>query len=239
VEQDGGLNPLLAVLAMTKTSTGPVPTDQQVSIFVIPPGAQAGFLISPERMLMDLLCPKFSLVWPNCRPTDFEYAADMLQLKQGRGFDLPSFTYEGLTYTPHMETLFVSIHEQTLQIDSFTTVPVSPGITATCRSTLTYSIGLASNQNGQTLSFSELPNQPTPIHDIVYADSVTDAQKTINTIAVWGAVISILLAPETLGLSLLVGGLVFGLLAGLTDGTLDEIEKYHLDDAPAIDMLTI
>lgn len=222
----------LGVLCMT--STDPKPDQQQLSAFAVPDNCEAAFLISPKRVLKDILLPSMTGVWPNLDANDIEIASNdqILQLKSGKSFNLPDFVKDGDTYTPVVTSFSLEIMVDEFKVDTHTEVEVSPGIYATCTATYWYKVGLGKNQNGdECLTFSESrPPDKTPGSR---ADPwVQGLQKAMQVITV---VLTVLLFVVDPAIGVLVGVLLTGIAVG--EYEINSIQRNAKGDAPGLDDL--
>lgn len=225
---------ILGVLCMTggrSTSTNV----QQVNPATIPSSSRAGFLVSRERFLKDLILPTIPLQWPHAKPGDFEVTSDndYLNLKDGRSVQLPDVKHDGTNYTPYLKKFSIQIVAQTLQFDTYTEVEVSPGITAWCKSTHWYEIGIGKCKSGQTLVYKQ-HQDPVVEHGHMEAEGIKILEDILIVI---GIIVLIILSILTDGAAFIVASLIAGIVIGMAAATPRIIELVNTDDAPSVDLL--
>lgn len=222
----------LGVLCMT--SSDPAPSVQQLSAFAIPDQCDSGFLVSPRRLLADLMIPSMTGVWPKLSASDLEIASNdqILQLKSGKSFTLPDFVKNGDTYTPVVKSFSLEIMGDEMKVDTHTEVEVSPGIYATCTATYWYKVALGVNQKGeQALTFTEArAAAKTPGSR---ADPwVKGLQQAMQIISIVLVVLLLVVDPA-------IGAIIGILLAGIAVGEyeVNNIQANAKGDAPGLDDL--
>ncbi|MFB0832766.1 TULIP family P47-like protein [Brevibacillus laterosporus] len=235
---------LLGVLCMTGGRKGSVQQLQQIDPYVIPKGSIAGFLVSEERLLTDLLLPTLPMKWKKSCIQDYEviYNSDIetgnyryvLQLKQGNSIELDHVEQDGKSYTPYMKTMKIALEEDQLIFDSYTETDVGMGITAWCRSTHYYTITLGKNRDGhQTLIFQKA-KEPNSSHGTL-ASQDTEIEKWAIIIA--GLLATVIVGVCTDGATFVVTAILIGSLTGLAALEPSVIENYNNDTSPDIDLL--
>jgi hypothetical protein len=236
LDGDSPEHSLLAVLTMTGTRDGDQ-LPEQVSAAAIPPGSRAGFLVSQQRTLYDLVRPAMKLAYPGLTDTDFLLNDDgtELYLTDGTSVDLPSVDQNGSTYYPKLTNLTVKSTGQILELTSFTSTEVAAGITATCQSTHWYEVTLGTAADGQTLTFAQ-SQAPSIVHAIHQSEGSVVTELIISIVA---AIALLILIVLTDGAALVVGGLVIGLVLGADQMVPALIEKLNQDDSPSIDLLLV
>lgn len=233
INRDSLDDSILGVLCMTASSDDPKPNIQQISEFAIPDGAKSGFLISPKRVLSDLMLPYFEHVWPGCSTGDFEFVEDGLALSliDGHTISIPKIAANDKSYDGTMSRLKVSVEVDMLKFESYTTTSLSQGITAYCDAVHWYFISL--NTDKQTLEFSQAKT-PTETHGVEESKSLQDAEFW-TTLAL--GVSAVLITLLTAGTGALVAATVLGLGGVAMEAIIKGIEAGGNDDAPPIDML--
>lgn len=235
---------LLGVLCMTGGRKGSVQQLQQIDSYVIPKGSIAGFLVSEERLLTDLLLPTLSMNWKKSSVKDYEviYNSDVetgnyryvLQLKQGKSIELDPVEQNGKSYTPYMKTMKIALEVDQVIFDSYTETDVGMGITAWCRSTHYYNITLGKNNDGnQTLIFQKA-KEPDSSHG-TFASNDTVIEKW--AIAIAGVLATVIVGVCTDGATFAVTAILIGSLTGLAVLEPSIIENYNNDTSPDIDLL--
>ncbi|HYG59003.1 MAG TPA: TULIP family P47-like protein [Symbiobacteriaceae bacterium] len=235
---------ILGVLCMTGGRTGTVQQIQAIDPYAIPSGSIAGYLVSDERLLGDLMLPTLPLKWPNSSRADYEVVVGgdtstgkyqhVLQLKAGRSIQLPPVEHDGSTYTPYMKELKIAVEDNLVIFESYTETDVGMGVTAYCRTTHWYTIELGTSNNGQTLIYKEA--QSPVVDQGTHASETTEIEKWMIIVA--GVLATAVLAVVTDGAGLAVGGVIIGLLTGLAADAPDVIAAVNTDTSPNLDLLT-
>ncbi len=233
VNKDTLFDSTLGVLCMSCSSNDPKPQIQQMSDAVIPAGSQAGFLISPRRLLSDLMLPYFEHVWPGCAASDFQFDEDglALELIEGRTIPIPKIQANNKSYDGTMTRLKVTVEIDMLKFESYTTTELSPGITAYCSAVHWYFISLDSS--GQTLQFVQA-KPATQTNGVVESQALQDAEFWTE-LAIGFAVILVTVLSG--GTGALVAATVLGLAGVAMTAIIKGIESAGESDAPPIDML--
>ncbi len=227
---------VFGVLTMTGDRQPSATIFEQISPATIPSGSVAGFLISNERALLDLVRPAIMLAYPGLTVDNFQLnEQNELYLLPGITIDLPPVQHNGSTYYPQLNSLTIQSLGQEFTLNSYTTTEVAAGITAWCQTTHQYTIELATSNNGQTLSFTSL-GDPSITQGISQSAGSHLTQIIIDIIAVVALVV---LAVVTDGAALIAGGLVVGLLLGADQIVPAAIKALNTDDSPAIDLLLV
>lgn len=227
---------LFGVLCMTGGRDGSA-NNSQIAYNAIPAGSVAGFLISQERTLYDLVRPAIKLAYPGLTDDNFlmDEAAEKLYLKDGVTVDLPSAVHEGGTYYPKLKSLTVSCEGSLFTLASYTETDIGLGITATCSTIHYYTLELTDGGNGQTLGFKSF-QEPSVVNNTRQSEGATITEMII---AIAAAVALAVLTVLTDGAALIIGGLVIGLLLGADQILPPLIEKVNGDDSPSLDLLRV
>jgi len=235
---DGGslAESTFAVLCMTGKRTGETLTEQ-VSPGAIPRGSKAGFIISQERTLYDLVRPSVMLAYPGLTDQNFLMNDDAteLYLKEKTSVQLKPIKHGNDTFHPVLTQLSIKSNGNILTLTSFTSTEVAPGITATCQSTHWYTVTLGTSKNGQTLTFAEAQKASIE-HQIHQSEGSIITQLIIALVA---TIVGIILVIVTEGAALVVGGLIVGLILGADKIVPAVIEQINKDDSPSIDLLLV
>jgi hypothetical protein len=227
---------ILGVLCMTGERTGEN-LAEQISENIIPKDSIAGFAVSQERTLKDLVCPAIRYAYKGLNDDNFvlNREGNELYLKEGVSIDLGPHEYKGSTYYPKLKQLKLESNGKLFTLTSYTETEVSPGITAICQATNWYTIDLGKSKKGQTLVFKEA--QPgVVVHDIHHATGTTVTEIIVSIVA---AIALIILTIVTDGAALIVGGLVICLIMGAVTLVPDIIDAVNTDASPAIDLLMV
>ncbi|PRY27013.1 P-47 protein [Spirosoma oryzae] len=227
---------LLGVLTMTGDRTG----DQlanQLSNDIIPAQSRAGFLVSQQRTLADLVRPAIELAYPGLTAQNFllNDAGTELYLKDGVTVNLKPVDHDGSTYYPVLKQLSVESTGSILTLQSYTETEIVAGITAQCTTTNWYKVQLGTSSKGQTLQFVEA--QPADVQHVIHQSEGSIITQLV--IAIVAAIALIILTVVTAGAALVVGGLIIGLILGADMIVPDVIQDVNTDTSPSIDLLLI
>jgi hypothetical protein len=224
----------LGLLCMTSKDT--VPGTAQLSDSAVPPGCESGFLVSPRRLLADLLTPSMAAVWPKLDTADLEIASNdrMLQLKPAKTVELPVFKdSNGDSYTPVLTMFTLEIMGDQMKVDTHVETEVSPGIYGTCTATYWYKLGLGKTSTGEpALTWSEA--QPAQKQTGSRSDPGIAILKGI--LSALGAILALLALVLDPPLALIVGAVVCGIAIGQFE--INNIQDSAKGDAPGLDDLT-
>jgi len=228
---------ILAVLCMTQknSATGLI---QQVSEKLIPKGARAGFLISKERLIQNLVLPKMPAVFEGTEATDFEISSTGAAIVNANPNASFRVQHGGKHYTATIQSLELTIVGQELQLEVLTETEVSPGIRAYCQTQNFLGIKLVGKPDGsgrQTLGFFDA--RPASTKHWTTADPGIEITEEILTIV--GIVIALIAGILTDGAALVPVVIIIGLVAGGMDLTTAIIEAVGNGDAPAIDQMIL
>jgi len=229
-------NPDEAVIGVLCMTGGRPPGQnvQQVSPAIIPPGTRAGFALSRQRLLADMILPTLPLAWTNAALSQFALGTDgrSVVLVDGQSVQLPDVSHDGSTYTPYLEGFTLTISDAVIQVDARTEVDLGLGVTGWCDSTHRYTIALGTGASGQqTLVYSSV-GDPDETH------GTSESSTTTIVLVVIGLLVTLILAILTDGVALIVAGIVAGVLLGVAGVTPDIIAAVDGDQAPGIDLLT-
>jgi len=227
---------ILGVLTMTGDRTGDS-LACQISNNVIPGKSEAGFLVSQERTLADVIRPAIMQLYTNLTDKDFllNDAGTTLYLKDGVTVDINPVEHGGETYYPVLKQLSVESDGKTLTLQSYTETEIITGITACCTATNWYTIELGECDNGQTLKFVE--TQPGDVQHTIHQSKGSVITELI--ISIVAAVALLILGIVTDGAAFVVGGLIIGLIMGADMIIPSVIQLVNKDTSPAIDLLQV
>lgn len=227
---------ILGVLNMTGIRSGQS-LAEQISENAIPAGSVAGFVISQERTLVDVVRPAIMATYPGLDDDNFKLSDDKttLYLDAPDGVALAPVTHDGTTYHPVLKEMAVQASGGVVSLCSYTETPVATGFKALCTANHWYTVKLGTSSNGQTLEFVEA-QKPQIVHEIWQSPGSKLTQLIIDIVA---AIALVLLTILTDGAALVVGGLVIGLIMGADQIVPALIEKVNTDDSPAIDLLLV
>ncbi|WP_417663524.1 TULIP family P47-like protein [Pseudomonas sp.] len=227
---------ILGVLTMTGDRNGE-DLSEQISPSAIPSGSEAGFLVSQERTLYDLVRPAIMVAYPGLTDATFLMSDDKtrLYLVPDVSVDMPPVDHNGSTYYPKLTALTVETDGETYTVTSTTNTYITFGVTSETTATNWYTLNLGTSNNGQTITF--IQTQPTDQQYAVHQDPGVIITEVILSIII--GLVSLICAPLTDGASIMLGGLVIGLLLGATQITTATIESVNMDTSPAVDLLMV
>lgn len=224
----------LGILCMT--SKDPVPNIQQISAFSVPAKCSAGFLISPRRVLEDIVKPSMTAVWPKLDPNDLTVDSSglVLALNAGVNVTLPDITTkQGDTYTPVMTDFSLEVMGDELKVDAHIEIEVSLGIYATSTSTYYYRISLGTNKTGDP-AMTFVQSRPTVNTKGSRADpGIAILRTALTIIAIVLAVLALVVDPA---ISIVIGVVLAGIAVGQYE--LNNLGIAHSGDAPGLGDLT-
>lgn len=229
---------ILGILCMTdgRSAAGKV---EEISPNVIPPGSRAGFLISSERFLSEMVLPSMGIVFKGSNPSDYALATDnkSITLKGNNPVQLDDITHDGKTYAPILKSLTIATTDERLMLDATTMVEPSWEIYAYSHNVSAYNIVLHTLNNGkQTLYYQPppAPYQPTEEHWTEKGEGVEITEIIQKIIA---ALLILVIGIATDGAGFVAAALIIGLLSGVANEIPAMIAAANTDDAPPIDML--
>lgn len=148
---------------------------------------------------------------------------------------MPPVQQGSSTYYPKLTALTVETDGETFTVTSTTTTYITFGITSQTTATNWYTLNLGTSNNGQTITF--IQTQPTDQQYTVHQDPGVVITEVILSIII--GLVSVICAPLTDGASIVVGGLVIGLLLGASQIATGAIESVNKDTSPAVDLLMV
>lgn len=235
---------ILGVLCMTGGRSAGTEQIQQIDRYVIPVGSIAGYLVTQERLLADLMLPTLPLHWKNSSAQDYEVVQQgdtstgkyqhLLRLKSDRTVQLDPVEHDGSTYTPSMKAMSIAVEGSEITFETYTETPVGMGVIAYCQTTHWYTMSLGTSKNGQTLVYAE---SRTPVIDHgTHESEKSEVEKWMIIVA--GLLATAVLAVVTDGAALAVGGVIIGLLTGIAATSPEIICTVNSDASPSLDLLT-
>jgi hypothetical protein len=232
---------VLGVLGMTegRPDTGLV---QQISSVIVPPGQRAGFLVSKQRLLENLLLPAMPHVFPGSQLSDYKLsstgeaivmaATDVsFTVTTAANGDKPPQTYEA-----RIVDLQLAVEATELQLSATTVTEVSPGIHAYCENHSFLGIRLVDKPDGtQTLGFFD--SRPAITNHWTEEDpGIQITEEILGIVALLLAAVAVVV---TGGAAIGVAALIVGLVVGVMSLTTTLIQDVGKDDAPSIDSLVL
>ena len=223
----------LGVLCMT-TNASPDGLALELSPNAIPSGQRAGFLISQQRFLMELLLPSMPLVFKGSTVADYSLSTNQRSLTLNNPVQLDPITQNGKTYTPTLKSLTITANGQTLTIDSVTETEVSWEIWSYCHTTYDYDIVLMTKSDGtQTLNYQQTG---TPVKEN-WTQKGEGIEITEIIAGIIAALVTIIVGVLTGGAGFIIAGLIVGILMGVGVEVPNIISTIGTDDAPGMQML--
>jgi hypothetical protein len=214
-------NGVLGVLCMTGNRS-PDGLVQQLSSKVVPDGGMAGFLISKERLLSQLILPTMPQVFAGSSVSNFAVATDgqsISSTSDSVAFTVTTTNDDGTqTSTPsNLQSLTITVAATELQMNVLTESDVSPGIKAYCQTQDFLGLQLVNRSDGeQTLSFYDVRNaiqNKWTTED----QGIQITEEVLGFVAIVAAVV---LTVVTGGTAIAAAALVIGVVAGITAGTM-------------------
>lgn len=227
---------IFGVLTMTGKRTGEK-LSEQLSPSAIPAKSESGFLVSQERTLYDLVRPAIMVAYSGLTDENFLMSDDKtrLYLKDGVEVNMPPVKKSGSTYYPKLTSLTVETDGEIFTVTSTTSTYITFGITSETTATNWYTLDLGKSNNGQTIKF--VMTQPTDEEYTIHQDPGVIITEIILSIII--GLVSLICAPLTDGASIVIGGLIIGLLLGASQIATGVIESVNKDTSPAVDLLMV
>lgn len=232
---------VLGILCMTqgRSSEGLLP---EVSPNAIPEGSRAGFLISPERFLFELVLPTMPIVFPGSDPNAFGIGPDnrSIVLKDDEPLEL-IVEHEGNSYTTFLQRVEISTLPGQITMDVQSMVEPSWEIYSHVHNLNAYDITLhtvttGANAGQQTLFYVTPPPPYTPVMEHFVTEG-EGAEIVAGLEKIIAALITIVVGIVTDGAGFVAAALILGVLAGVAGEIPNIIASANTDDAPPIGML--
>lgn len=227
---------ILGILCMTdgRSADG---LDQEISPNAIPAGSRAGFLIAPERFIVEMLWPSMPHVYEGVKTSDFAPRTDATGLTLAAGpvliNDLPDNS--GTLHTSYLENFELSTSNQVLSIDAVTKTEVSAGIQAYTRTQATYSVQLHDlSPTQQTIYYVPVGVDVPPESWTVEDPGIAIAKIFIDIAA---AIAAFAIGVLTDGAGFVIAAVVIGVLVGVAEKVPDMVAAANSDESPSISLL--
>lgn len=224
----------MGILCMTSDDGIPRSPDglvEQLSPDAIPVGSNAGFLISQERFLTQLIWPLLPIMFPGTSKTDYSVNSDNQSIALNSAIELQEIDSDGDTYTPTLIDFTLSLLGQQITMEATTMTTIVLGIDAYAQSTYVYELVLTQNGDGEpALNFQAVGSPVTT----QWTKQTEGSIITDIIAAVIVAVVGIIITVLTDGADLLVAGIIIGLCVGVVLVTPQLIEALGADNAPSI-----
>ena len=234
---------ILGILCMTqgRTSDG---LFEEVSPNAIPSGSRAGFLISPERFLKELVLPTMPSVFPGSHPDAFDIGPDnrSIVLKNNQPLQLDiDIENETQKYSTLLQRVEISTRPGQITMDVQSIVEPSWEVYSHEHNVNSYDITLHTIQTGenagqQTLFYVTPPPPYTPV--LEHFTTVGEgAQIVAGLEKMIVAIVTVIIGIVTDGAGFVAAALILGVLAGVAGEIPNMIASANTDDAPPIGML--
>jgi len=207
----------------------------QLSGGSIPAGSRAGFSISQENVLQQMIMPAMVASFDKADSTYFSMSNLNTEIIATKNVPLDSVKYGAIDYHPEIQTLDVSIEAGTLQLHTIVHVNISPGIDAYVETTSYKTIGLApQSSGGNTLTFTDV--KPPVTHN--WTDVATGIIVTEAVVAIIGAVAGIVIGVLGASARFIIAAIIVAILFGVAALVPTLIEKFTgqgvIDDLPPV-----
>jgi hypothetical protein len=231
VGQSGGI---LAVLCMTEGRSA-AGLAQQVPSSAIPSGANAGFLISANRVLNKLILPAMPQVFSGSTAQDFQLSATGDSIENANATATFSVTdSNGDSHTATIQNLLIQMDVAQINFSLTCYGDSVAGITPYCETNSAFAIDLVAQKGGtggaQTLGFTQITNSVTH-----WTTESPDAKKTSEILAIISGIILAIATVLTDGLAFIAVALIVGLVSGGDVLTETIVKMAENDEAPSID----
>ena len=210
-------NSYFGVLNMT-SGQQPTGLTNQLPPSAIPPNCNASILVSNNMFLRQMILPGLTKSFTGTTESSFTIAANGKVIESLVNITLDKINISGSNYTPVMTSFTLQVVGDEIQIDTMTTVNISPGINVYIKATEYYSIVLVDKPDGggQTLDFAKA--REAKRDHWVKTDLWVDI--TVGIVALAGAVATTVAGKliETLArriIAVVIIGLIAGLLAAI------------------------
>ncbi|MEM7001785.1 MAG: TULIP family P47-like protein [Pseudomonadota bacterium] len=230
---------MLGILCMTQGRDASS-VAAQLSPNVIPAAAQAGFLISQERFLTQMVLPGLPRAFAGSSPSDFSLNEDGDEVVNTRPVDLQPIKNLGITYQPVMTQLNVRILGDEVIVNSVTRTDIALGTYSEVKVTTFQRLKLATKPDGsQTIVYEE----SRPAIKDHSTKSTESGEKLQLLLDIALALVALILVVLTGGAVLIVGLIIIGLLMGLKHAgpalIADAVGNKVSDRSPSIALLTM
>lgn len=229
----------LGVLCMTAGRDASKCT-RQLDRNVIPRGSVAGYLISQQRLLENVLMPVLPLYWTNSTPEDYEVAGlgdpksgnyeIVLRLKENSAIQLAPVKSGLQWFTPVMKEMTIAVQGSQLTFSACTEVTVQFDLTVICNTTHSYTIQLG--PDGKTLVYQSA-GDPTVTYEAKEGSNTALYRELVLII---GAMISALIISFTEGWGTVVGFAIVALVVGMAALAPTITKAVVSDYAPTLDL---
>lgn len=210
----------------------------QISPNAIPGSARAGFLISQERFLEQMVLPGLVQAFPGSKRSDFSLSPDRDRVINMAPIDLKPITHLGVGYQPVLTELDVRVLGDEVIVSSVTRTDIALGTYSEVKVTSFQRLKLAEKPDGSQTMIYE-PSRP-PLED--HATKSTASGEVLQALIIIAlAIVMLVLAILTAGAALIVGLIIVSLLMGLTSAApqliADVVSNKVTNDSPSLALL--
>ncbi|MGE0143691.1 MAG: TULIP family P47-like protein [Planctomycetota bacterium] len=230
---------ILGVLCMTQGRTDDN-IAAQLSPNAIPAGARAGFLISPQRFLEEMVLPALPKAFPGSSAADFGMTAKKDAVVNLAKVSMKPVEHMGITYRPVIQSLRISVEGEEIVVSSVTRTDIALGTYSEVTVTSFQRLKVADKPDGtQTLIYEE--TRPAIKDHVTKTTASGEAAKILLEIA--AAIIAIVLTIVTDGgfliIALIIVSLLVGLLEALPTVIANAVGNQVSNDSPSIALLVL
>jgi len=232
----------LGVLCMVLNHS-PAQTTQELNAGAIPPGSKAGFNISADMFLTQMVMPGLPGAFKNATPTTFVIKNDQIVLAPGTKLMMNPIRHAGLNYTPELQSFTFSIVNEVIEIYTYVRTNISAGIDAYVETTSQYQLQLGVNKKtgGQSITYlpvgTPVQHRSTVIADwVVWTEAIADIVLAVATSVISGLASTI----EKIIYRVIVAAIIGGIAAAIA-AILEQIPVWIAgeipDNLPSIDAM--
>lgn len=161
---------------LTTTDQRAAPETMQISPNAIPPGQKAGFLISDERFLTQLLLPGVHTMFEGAQESDFAVVNDGTMIRNTNAVYMAEVELSTGKYKPKLEpgAVEISLNNNEVVVDiKKAVIDFSPGITITMTYTSYSALKLEHNSKNEQILVYEEASPAISDHNVEVAAWVT------------------------------------------------------------------
>lgn len=228
---------ILGVLCMTQNrSDGGIAS--QLSPNAIPSGARAGFLISRERFLEQMVLPGLPMAFPGSSAADFGMSPNGNAVINRAAVKTKPVTYAGSTYQPIVTSLAISVVGDEIVVSSTTRTDIALGTYSEVTVTSYQRLKVANKPDGTQTLIYETSRPPIQDH-VTKTTAQGEALKVILEIAaiVVGAILTVLTEGAFLIVALIILALLIGLIEALPSLIADAVGNKVSNNSPSLALL--
>jgi len=232
----------LGVLCMVNNNS-PDQTTQELNAGAIPPGNKAGFNISADNFLSQMVMPGLPGAFKNATSTTFTIENDKIILAPDTILTMSTIRHAGLNYIPQLESFSFSVDNEVIEIYTYVHINISAGIDAYVETTSNYKLQLGINKKTGGQSITYLPvGKPVQHQSTVVANWViwTEAIADIIIAVATAAFSTLATAAETVVTRVVVAAIIGGIASAIA-AVLEQIPVWIAgeipDNLPSIDAM--